>query len=43
MPKTIDAHLPGRDGASYGSYATFSDPDGNSRVLQEVTERFSDH
>jgi predicted enzyme related to lactoylglutathione lyase len=28
---------PGR--ASYGSYATFSDPDGNGWVLQEVTQR----
>ncbi|MBG0850484.1 glyoxalase [Streptomyces spinoverrucosus] len=25
--------------ASYGSYATFSDPDGNGWVLQEVTQR----
>jgi hypothetical protein len=25
---------------SYGSYATFSDPDGNGWVLQEVTTRF---
>ncbi|WUD70853.1 glyoxalase [Streptomyces sp. NBC_00510] len=28
------------DGASYGSFATFSDPDGNGWVLQEVTQRF---
>jgi catechol 2,3-dioxygenase-like lactoylglutathione lyase family enzyme len=28
---------PGR--ASYGSYATFKDPDGNSFLLQEVTDR----
>jgi catechol 2,3-dioxygenase-like lactoylglutathione lyase family enzyme len=27
------------DRASYGSYATFSDPDGNGWVLQEVTQR----
>jgi predicted enzyme related to lactoylglutathione lyase len=26
--------------ASYGSFATFSDPDGNGWVLQEITERF---
>ncbi|MFE6963376.1 VOC family protein [Streptomyces sp. NPDC057696] len=26
--------------ASYGSYATFSDPDGNGWVLQEITQRF---
>ncbi len=26
--------------ASYGSYATFSDPDGNGWVLQEVKQRF---
>ncbi|MFJ3223253.1 VOC family protein [Streptomyces sp. NPDC086783] len=27
------------DGASYGSYATFSDPDGNGWILQEITQR----
>ena len=27
------------DGASYGSFATFSDPDGNGWLLQEVTTR----
>ncbi|MEV4919917.1 VOC family protein [Streptomyces tirandamycinicus] len=27
------------DGASYSSYATFSDPDGNGWVLQEVRQR----
>ncbi len=27
------------DHASYGSYLTFSDPDGNGWVLQEVTKR----
>ncbi len=33
--------IPGRapDGQSYGSYATFSDPDGNDFLLQEVTTR----
>ena len=33
--------VPGRDpeGASYGSYLTFEDPDGNEWLLQEVTER----
>ena len=30
---------PAPDHASYRSYATFSDPDGNSWVLQEVTTR----
>jgi catechol 2,3-dioxygenase-like lactoylglutathione lyase family enzyme len=30
---------PSPDHASYGSYATFSDPDGNSWLLQEVTTR----
>ena len=30
---------PAPDGASYGSYATFSDPDGNTWLLQEVTKR----
>ncbi len=27
------------EGLSYASYATFSDPDGNGWVLQEITER----
>jgi catechol 2,3-dioxygenase-like lactoylglutathione lyase family enzyme len=27
------------DGASYGSFATFSDPDGNGWLLQEITKR----
>ena len=30
---------PAADHASYGSFATFSDPDGNGRLLQEVTTR----
>jgi catechol 2,3-dioxygenase-like lactoylglutathione lyase family enzyme len=30
---------PDDDRASYGSYATFSDPDGNNWTLQEVTTR----
>jgi predicted enzyme related to lactoylglutathione lyase len=30
---------PHPDRASYGSYATFSDPDGNGWVLQEITQR----
>ncbi|MER5689914.1 VOC family protein [Streptomyces sp. NPDC002205] len=30
---------PHPDRASYGSYLTFSDPDGNGWVLQEVTQR----
>ncbi|MFG3659755.1 glyoxalase [Streptomyces sp. NPDC047706] len=30
---------PGPERRSYGSFASFSDPDGNGRVLQEVTER----
>lgn len=34
--------IPGRDpqGRSYFSYAAFSDPDGNTWLLQEVTTRF---
>jgi catechol 2,3-dioxygenase-like lactoylglutathione lyase family enzyme len=34
-------HVGGRapDGASYGSFATFADPDGNRWLLQEVTRR----
>jgi catechol 2,3-dioxygenase-like lactoylglutathione lyase family enzyme len=30
---------PAPEGASYGSFASFSDPDGNGWVLQEVTTR----
>jgi catechol 2,3-dioxygenase-like lactoylglutathione lyase family enzyme len=30
---------PDPQGRSYGSYASFSDPDGNVWVLQEITER----
>ena len=30
---------PAADNASYGSFATFSDPDGNGWLLQEVTTR----
>ena len=29
----------GPEGRSYGSYASFSDPDGNRWLLQEITER----
>lgn len=28
-----------REGATYGSFATFSDPDGNGWLLQEITTR----
>jgi catechol 2,3-dioxygenase-like lactoylglutathione lyase family enzyme len=36
-----EGHVPGRDpaGASYGSFASFADPDGNQWLLQEITER----
>ncbi len=36
-----EARAPGRDpeGRSYGSYASFSDPDGNVWLLQEITQR----
>ena len=36
-----EAPGPGRDpeGRSYASQATFTDPDGNQWVLQEITER----
>jgi len=36
-----EGHLPGPDPehSSYGSFASFSDPDGNTWLLQEVTER----
>jgi len=38
-----DAPVPGPhpDYGSYGSFATFQDPDGNGWVLQEVTTRFA--
>jgi catechol 2,3-dioxygenase-like lactoylglutathione lyase family enzyme len=37
----VAARVPGPDPkrTSYGSYASFEDPDGNGWVLQEVTER----
>ncbi|MGK5682091.1 VOC family protein [Actinoplanes sp. URMC 104] len=36
-----EARVPGPDPkrASYGSFASFEDPDGNGWVLQEITER----
>lgn len=34
------AQGPDPQGRSYGSYASFSDPDGNGWLLQEITERF---
>jgi hypothetical protein len=36
-----DAHVAGAapDGATYGSCASFSDPDGNTWLLQEITTR----
>ena len=38
-----EAPQPGRDpqGRSYVSHASFSDPDGNQWVLQEVTQRIA--
>jgi catechol 2,3-dioxygenase-like lactoylglutathione lyase family enzyme len=33
------AHGPDPEGRSYASYASFSDPDGNGWLLQEITER----
>ncbi|WP_329040898.1 VOC family protein [Streptomyces sp. NBC_00178] len=41
-----DAYLvagPQPQRGSYGSYASFSDPDGNGWVLQEITERLPGH
>lgn len=40
-PEGADSRVVGRatDGTSYGSFATFSDPDGNSWLVQEVTTR----
>lgn len=36
-----EGRVPGPDpeGKSYGSFASFSDPDGNSFLLQQITER----
>jgi hypothetical protein len=36
-----DGRVPGPDpeGRSYGSFASFSDPDGNGWLLQEITAR----
>src|SRR6266480_4916052 len=39
-PDTSD-HLDGRSPDSYGSFARFSDPDGNGWLLQEITDRKS--
>jgi catechol 2,3-dioxygenase-like lactoylglutathione lyase family enzyme len=41
QPEGASGRVAGRapDGASYGSFATFSDPDGNGWLLQEVTSR----
>jgi catechol 2,3-dioxygenase-like lactoylglutathione lyase family enzyme len=41
QPDGTSGHLsgPAPDHASYGSYAAFSDPDGNKWLLQEVTTR----
>ena len=40
-PGSTDGRVAGRadQGASYGSFATFQDPDGNTWLLQEVTTR----
>ncbi len=36
-----EGHLPGPDpdGKSYGTFASFGDPDGNTFLLQQITER----
>ena len=41
VPGSGSGRTTGRDdqGASYGSFATFADPDGNTWLLQEVTTR----
>jgi catechol 2,3-dioxygenase-like lactoylglutathione lyase family enzyme len=43
VPAQGAGRSPGRadDGASYGSFATFADPDGNTWLLQEVTTRLA--
>jgi len=41
VPGSGSGRVDGRadEGASYGSFATFADPDGNTWLLQEVTQR----
>jgi catechol 2,3-dioxygenase-like lactoylglutathione lyase family enzyme len=41
LPGSASGRVTGRadEGASYGSFATFADPDGNTWLLQEVTAR----
>jgi predicted enzyme related to lactoylglutathione lyase len=40
LPGDESGRVSGRgEGASYGSFATFSDPDGNTWLLQEITTR----
>jgi catechol 2,3-dioxygenase-like lactoylglutathione lyase family enzyme len=41
VPGSGSGRITGRDdqGSSYGSFATFADPDGNTWLLQEVTTR----
>jgi catechol 2,3-dioxygenase-like lactoylglutathione lyase family enzyme len=41
QPEGASSRVGGRadDQASYGSFATFSDPDGNTWLLQEITKR----
>jgi catechol 2,3-dioxygenase-like lactoylglutathione lyase family enzyme len=40
-PFPIEMRQPGRDpeGTSYGSFCSFTDPDGNTWIVQEVTTR----
>ena len=41
LPASAGGHAngPAPDHASYGSFATFSDPDGNGWLIQEITKR----
>src|SRR5581483_2688135 len=41
VPDVQAARVPGAapDGATYGSFASFSDPDGNTWLLQQITTR----
>jgi catechol 2,3-dioxygenase-like lactoylglutathione lyase family enzyme len=43
VPGNGSGRIEGRadQGASYGSFATFADPDGNTWLLQEITERLA--
>ncbi len=40
--RAVESAAPAPDHASYGSFATFNDPDGNGWLLQEIKTRLPD-